>query len=409
MVQIIFFMILWGKNSFKKTIIFLAIIPLFTSAFMVNYSNEAFAEKSLVIDPKSLIHIRDNVYLLIFEGCTGSEPISADEIEIISDTETLLLVQHAEEDRVIQPEECAVLEVQIRAEDPHSITIVAESLGISHSIDPEELQKDALSYGRADVRVGFPTQISIRAIDLSHSNEPLTHEQIQECENAHNDFVTLASGEFGARYLYHNFVGDCVMLFEDPIWETEGEDRYEKLSQRLVEMKQALKEQEEMLSKPITIRTLSAIETEQGVYLYTFEGCSGSHSVDVDDYVVVVSDTEVFSLATEKREGNVIPPGFCRVMDIKIRADNPDSIRAMIPSMAMEHTMGQPMEQGMGEQMKKGPHMSPRAQMKQGVPADEVVCKEGLQLMKKSRDGSAACVSDRAISKLIERGWGVHF
>jgi len=56
--------------------------------------------------------------------------------------------------------------------------------------------------------------------------------------------------------------------------------------------------------------------------------------------------------------------------------------------------------------MKKGPHISPRAQMIQGVPADEVVCKEGLQLMKKSRDGSAACVSSSTASKLEERGWG---
>jgi len=374
---------------------------------MVNYYDEVFAEKSIVIKPKSLIHLRDNVYLLIFEGCTDSEPISLDEIKIVSDTETFLLVEYVE-GRVIPPQECRFLQVQIQAEDPHSITIVVESLGISHQIDPEELQKDALSYARADVRMGIPTQISIRTSDLSHSHEPLTHEQIQECENAHNDFVTLTPGEFRARYLYHNFIGDCVMLFEDPLWETGGEDRYEKLSQRLAEMKQALKEQEEMLSKPITIRTLSTIETEQGVYLYTFEGCSGSHSVNVDD-AVVASDTEVFSLVNEKREVNVIPPGICRVMDIKIRADNPDSIRVMIPSMAMEQAMGQPMEQGMGEQMKKGPHMSPRAQMKHGTPADEVVCKEGLQLMQKLRDGSAACVSERAVSKLIERGWGHHF
>jgi len=195
------------------------------------------------------------------------------------------------------------------------------------------------------------------------------------------------------------------MLFEDPIWETEGEDRYEILSQRLMEIKQSLKEQEEMLSKPITIRTLSTIELEQGLYLYTFEGCSGSHSVNVDD-AVIASDVEVFSLISEKREGNVIPPEFCRVMDIKIKADNPDTIRVMIPSMAMENAMDQPMEHGMKEQMKKGPHMSPRAQMKHGTPADEVVCNEGLQLMQKVRDSSAACVSDHAVSKLIERGWG---
>jgi len=159
------------KNSYKKILIFFAIIPLFTSAFMVNYYDEVFAEKSIVIKPKSLIHLRDNVYLLIFEGCTGSEPISVDEIKIVSDTETLLLVEYAE-GRVIPPQECRFLEVQIQAEDPHSITIVVESLGISHQIDPEELQKDALSYARADVRMGIPTQISIRTSDLSHSHEP---------------------------------------------------------------------------------------------------------------------------------------------------------------------------------------------------------------------------------------------
>jgi len=284
-------------------IILLVIIPLFTSAFMVNYSNEAFAEKSLVINPKSLIHIQDNVFLLIFEGCTGSESIMINEIGIVSDTETLLLVEY-DEGNAIPPQECRLLRVQIQAEDSSSITIVVESLGISLSIDPEELEKDALSYGKSDVRMGFPTQIYIRTSDLSHSPEPLTHEQIQECENAHNDFVTLASGEFGARYLYHNFVGDCIMLFEDPIWETEGEDRYEILSQRLTEMKQSLKEQ---------------------------------------------------------------------------------------------------------EKIKKGPHMSPRAQMKHDIDPGDVQCRQDFELVMKTSDGSAACIKSHSIEKLIQRGWASQF
>ena len=58
-----------------KIIILLAIIPLFTSGVMMNYSNEAFAEKSITFEPKSLFKIGDNSYLLIFIGCTGSEPI----------------------------------------------------------------------------------------------------------------------------------------------------------------------------------------------------------------------------------------------------------------------------------------------------------------------------------------------
>lgn len=54
-----------------------------------------------------------------------------------------------------------------------------------------------------------------------------------------------------------------------------------------------------------------------------------------------------------------------------------------------------------------GEVMSPLKQMKSGVDPKDVVCKEGLVLMLKSTDGSAACVKDLSSSKLIERGWGI--
>ncbi len=41
-----------------------------------------------------------------------------------------------------------------------------------------------------------------------------------------------------------------------------------------------------------------------------------------------------------------------------------------------------------------------------GIPASEVTCKEGLDLILKSRDGSAACVKPSTALKLIDRGWG---
>jgi len=50
--------------------------------------------------------------------------------------------------------------------------------------------------------------------------------------------------------------------------------------------------------------------------------------------------------------------------------------------------------------------MSPRAQMAQGTPTSEVICKEGLVLILKSSDGSAACVKASSAPKLIERDWG---
>jgi hypothetical protein len=49
--------------------------------------------------------------------------------------------------------------------------------------------------------------------------------------------------------------------------------------------------------------------------------------------------------------------------------------------------------------------LAPLKQMHSGVSAKDVVCKEGLELIFKASDGSAACVMPSTVSKLIERGW----
>lgn len=50
---------------------------------------------------------------------------------------------------------------------------------------------------------------------------------------------------------------------------------------------------------------------------------------------------------------------------------------------------------------------SPRKQMAEGVAATDVVCNEGLELILKSTDGSAACVKPSSAPRLIEIGWGM--
>ncbi len=52
-----------------------------------------------------------------------------------------------------------------------------------------------------------------------------------------------------------------------------------------------------------------------------------------------------------------------------------------------------------------GEILSPLKQMKSGVSAEAVVCNEGLELIFKASDGSAACVMPSTATKLIERGW----
>jgi len=177
-------------------------------------------------------------------------------------------------------------------------------------------------------------------------------------------------------------MGDCVLLFDDPIWEVNATDRYDQLAKTLEELKQQKTELMQKPSKLYAIDPLSVIESvTEGSYIFTFEACAGKHPIGVGD-VMVSSDTEVISLIPEKHKGSIIPLGVCKVMHINIKAEDPNSISIFVP------------------------HNSPRAQMKQGIPVHDVVCKEGLELIKKTRDGSAACVSEYAASKLVERGWG---
>jgi len=49
--------------------------------------------------------------------------------------------------------------------------------------------------------------------------------------------------------------------------------------------------------------------------------------------------------------------------------------------------------------------MTPRAQMLAGLAANQVMCKDGLNLVIKAVDGTPACVKASTIYKLIERSW----
>ena len=372
-----------NDTAIKKIILLYTIISLFTSAFTINYFDDAFAAiEDFSVDPKSLFHLRDDIYLLIFQGCTGSKAINADEIIIVSDTDKVSLMDQAEDDREIPANECPILEVLIHADDPYSISIEIESLGIKISIDPDEISEESLDFQRADVTVQPLPQTLIRKQNLSHIDMLLTEKQLQECESVHDDYSILPLKVFSTRYLHHNFMGDCVLLFDDPIWEVNATDRYDQLAKTLEELKQQKTELMQKPSKLYAIKPFSVIESvTEGSYIFTFEACAGKYPIRVGD-VMVSSDTEVISLIPKIQKGSVIPLGVCKVMHINIKAEDPNTINIFAP------------------------HKSPRAQMKQGISVHDVFCKEGLELIKKTRDGSAACVSEYAASKLVERGWG---
>ena len=50
--------------------------------------------------------------------------------------------------------------------------------------------------------------------------------------------------------------------------------------------------------------------------------------------------------------------------------------------------------------------MSPRQQMTHATAPENVICKDGLELVIRFSDGAAGCVKELTSLKLAERGWG---
>ena len=358
---------------------------------------ESERKKIFFIEPKSVIELQiPETYLFTFEGCTGEAELHASDILLASDKEVISLVGFAEQDRVVPPETCSTVELQIKAYNPDSIRVLVAGQQIGLSKPEMKLEVEPM---KAEPTLEETEQVvvtSIRKSDLTYVTRDLSENEIKDCEDAYTDYTTLGESQFSTRYLYHPHMGNCVMLYDDPVWETDGDDRYEKLSDKLsslVNMREAERIQLKSQTMFIDIKSITDLQIE-GSYLVEFEGCSGSRYVNLDD-IVISSDTETLQAVPPGAEGRFISPGRCGISEYQIRADDPDSIKVVIPAMAVEDVMARG-----GFTL-----MSPVAQMEHGTDAKEVLCKEGLQLVIKSSDGSAACVKTTSVDRLVERGW----
>ena len=79
-------------------------------------------------------------------------------------------------------------------------------------------------------------------------------------------------------------------------------------------------------------------------------------------------------------------------------------------SVSKNNTKGEPTKEGMKledsvKAEKASKVMSPKKQLAQGIPAAQVTCAGGFQLVIKAKDGSPACVQPDHIPRLIETGW----
>jgi len=337
-------------------------------------------------------------FLFSFKGCTGDQSIELGEVVVESDREVVKLAKNRELQRVVPPGVCNIIEIQIRADDPSSIRVLIPSLEVDVETKIEEQSKIPLPGIQEQIEPSLPSRVMILTGDLSHKAKPLTEKDFNECERINQDYQNLDENIFNTRYLYHGFVGDCVLLYQDSVWETIESSTIDELNQRVDDLRNQKDDLRKGEFQQFSITPQFIEPLSEGVYLFSFEGCTRDEFVNVDN-AVVASDVEVISIVSPKREGNIVPPGVCVVYKIKIRADDPNSVKVVFPMMPQEGMM----EDKDTASVKQ---MSPRAQIKSGIALNEISCKTGFELILKSSDNSPACVKELHVEKLIQRGWG---
>jgi len=246
----------------------------------------------------------------------------------------------------------------------------------------------------------------IESYSFPYVLDPLTESQIKECESIHEDFTSLSDFDFYTRYELNPISGNCVMLFEDELWNYEGSDRYEKLSERSEELVQEHEVELQQRRDVFYIEPKSLTELEiPGTFLFIFEGCIGEQTINAED-ITIVSDTETVLLTKFVGEEREILPGVCNKLETQIRADDPNSIKVVISSLNIEVPAKLDVSTIETEVNELEIIKSPKSQTNSGIAPTEVVCKQGFKLLLKTTDGSPACVKESNVNKLIERGWG---
>jgi len=93
---------------------------------------------------------------------------------------------------------------------------------------------------------------------------------------------------------------------------------------------------------------------------------------------------------------------------LAVHTMNPDQFTVSYSVSAKETALAEMMEEEMmmEEEIMEEEILRPLQQMKAGVDPKDVVCKEGLLLILRSSDGSAACVTESSSTKLIDMGFG---
>ncbi len=164
---------------------------------------------------------------------------------------------------------------------------------------------------------------------LENEQISVTKPRIKQCEILFQSYKNIGETKFKTKYSYINYLKDCIALYKDPIWKYLGDDRHDKLYQRLSEIQKS--KPEKKLSYEPTVNILSKTNIGYEKFDVKFNVCAGDKKIDKAK-VLIKSQIESVEYGTNKD----IPENSCRTYVTQINAKNPDNIFIVILEQVLE-------------------------------------------------------------------------
>ena len=153
---------------------------------------------------------------------------------------------------------------------------------------PEWIKQTAKWYSEGTISekeflnaIKFLVENKIIIIDEKQAEDPtllseqitVTKPRISQCEILFQSYKNIGEHRFKSKYSHLTYLKDCISLYKDPVWKYQGEDRHDKLYQRLLEIE--TKPEQKKLSEQPEVKILSKVNIGNEKYDVKFNVCAG--------------------------------------------------------------------------------------------------------------------------------------
>ncbi|WP_246282071.1 plastocyanin [Nitrosopumilus ureiphilus] len=166
---------------------------------------------------------------------------------------------------------------------------------------------------------------------ITTNDVSVTKPRINQCSILYQSYKNIGKPQFLSKFQHVNYINTCIKLYQDPVWNYQGDDRIEKLNEKFLEFEQKIKETKPKLSYEPSVKILSTTKIGEGKFDVKFNVCAGDKKIDKAK-VLVKSAIESIQIGTNKD----IPENVCRTYVTQIHANNIANIQITILEQILE-------------------------------------------------------------------------